>query len=236
MGSEVQAAPSFPHLTDEWEPTNENLWGRVLEVARGDAKRYQQGDRVINSPNRGRGYYPWPHPKGIAWAVKQYNGFGGKWRGRQKEATDLETPEGILIPLHMLPRYHAYAQTMGRLEQLYAGTATTKEGDDSHSQLLSMRSAGWARLNSRGPRGHHYWEITGSGIKAHLQGRWDLLRVHVSRHIAGDLSGREFAGWFDRNRVHEAKAPQGARQRLIEAVKVTTKEKAVLDRLQRLTD
>lgn len=77
----VKKKPSFPHLTDKYDPTDENLWQTVLEVASGKRLKYQRGDREINAPNGTRGYRNMPHnPKGIAWAVKQYNGFGGNWR------------------------------------------------------------------------------------------------------------------------------------------------------------
>jgi hypothetical protein len=71
-----------PNLTDEYEPTNPGLWEIVLQVTRGDRNEYSAGDRTIHSPNNGSGFHPWPHPKGTAWAIKQYKGFGGKWRLR----------------------------------------------------------------------------------------------------------------------------------------------------------
>jgi len=79
------AAPSVPYPTDQYQPTKPELWRDVLEVASGDRRELRIGDRIIHSPNDGRGYDNMPHhPNGIAWAVKQYNGFMGGWR---KEAT-----------------------------------------------------------------------------------------------------------------------------------------------------
>lgn len=74
----------MPHPVDERVPTNPSLWSTVLDVAQGKRKEYAIGGRTIHAPNNGRGFYPWPNPKGSAWAVKQYNGFGGNWRGRKE--------------------------------------------------------------------------------------------------------------------------------------------------------
>jgi hypothetical protein len=77
-------APSTPNPSDEWDPTNQHLWDQVLDVASGGLRQLTLGDRTINSPNNGKGYRNMPqNPKGIAWAVKQYNGFGGNWRSKQ---------------------------------------------------------------------------------------------------------------------------------------------------------
>jgi len=74
-------APSTPGASDEWAPNNANLWKQVLEVASGERNELAIGDRTIHAPNKGRGYRNMPHnPMGIAWAVKQYNGFNGGWQ------------------------------------------------------------------------------------------------------------------------------------------------------------
>lgn len=78
-------APSTPNPEDEWAPTNPTLWEKVLEVARGDKSQFSKGERTIHAPNNGRGFN-WPSPNGTAWAVKQYNGFGGAWK---KNASDV---------------------------------------------------------------------------------------------------------------------------------------------------
>lgn len=87
--SAARNAPSKPYLTDEWVPTDERLWTKVLMVARGQKREFTRvgpnGPRTIHAPHHGRGFRHWPNPKAIAWAVKQYNGFGGKWKGRDEE-------------------------------------------------------------------------------------------------------------------------------------------------------
>lgn len=72
----AKKAPSFPNLTDEYEPTNPTLWEKVKQVARGDKEDLTLGSRTITKPSG----YTWPSPPASAWAVKQYNGFGGGWR------------------------------------------------------------------------------------------------------------------------------------------------------------
>lgn len=94
----VKTKPSYPHLTDEYTPTDENLWKVVLEVAKGDRMDYTRAGRTIHSPNEGQGYRNMPHnPKGIAWAVKQYNGFGANWKPVKelKEASEDKIPGGL---------------------------------------------------------------------------------------------------------------------------------------------
>lgn len=84
-------APSKPHMTDEWEATDRRLWLRVLDVARGRKREMTRvgpkGPRTIHAPNKGRGFRHWPNPKAMAWAVKQYNGYGGQWEPRGKDKT-----------------------------------------------------------------------------------------------------------------------------------------------------
>ena len=77
----------------------------MLEVAGGRKQELRIGDRTIHSPNKGRGYRNMPqNPKGIAWAVKQYNGFGGNWRG-QKESSQLPKEKNMVRRL--VRRYKA---------------------------------------------------------------------------------------------------------------------------------
>lgn len=81
----VKTKPSYPNPVDEYRPTDENLWKIVLEVASGKRLEFRRGDRTIHSPNGTRGYRNMPNnPQGIAWAVKQYNGFGANWKNKNE--------------------------------------------------------------------------------------------------------------------------------------------------------
>jgi hypothetical protein len=86
----TQNAPSKPYLTDDRKPTDPRLWLRVLQVAKGRRRQMTRigpkGPRTIHAPHHGRGFRHWPNPKAVAWAVKQYNGYGGKWEGQGEEA------------------------------------------------------------------------------------------------------------------------------------------------------
>lgn len=79
-------APSKPGMVDKWDPTDRRLWLRVLQVAKGRKRQMTRvgpkGPRTIHAPNKGRGFRHWPNQKAVAWAVKQYNGFGGRWKGK----------------------------------------------------------------------------------------------------------------------------------------------------------
>lgn len=134
MLAERSAAPSKPHLTDEYEPTNKSLWEAVLNVARGQASQLTQGDRTINAPNNGKGFYPWPHPQGTAWAVKQYKGFGGNWRAKASAQLDFMA-QGAVIMTRTATREHK------RMEKLAKRRLVT-------SQVVEDR---------------HYWSITPKG-------------------------------------------------------------------------
>ncbi len=84
----VQNAPAKPYLTDTYNATDQNLWEKVLMVARGDL-RYMtrvgpKGPRTIHAPNHGLGYRHWPNMRAVAWAVKQYNGYGGRWKSKDE--------------------------------------------------------------------------------------------------------------------------------------------------------
>lgn len=94
-------APSKPYLTDKWEATDQRLWLRVLDVARGGKRQMTRtgpkGQRTIHAPNNGRGFRHWPNPKALAWAVKQYNGYGGKWRPKSEEQEAQKTSSHRLL-------------------------------------------------------------------------------------------------------------------------------------------
>lgn len=97
--SAAQNAPSKPYLTDDWVPTDERLWLRVLNVAKGRRRQMTRvgpnGPRTIHAPHHGRGFRHWPNPKAVAWAVKQYNGFGGRWKGRDEQEVKASTEDSV---------------------------------------------------------------------------------------------------------------------------------------------
>jgi 2'-5' RNA ligase len=94
----AQNAPSKPYLTDTHNATDPNLWEKVLMVARGDL-RYMtrvgpKGPRTIHAPNHGLGYRHWPNMRAVAWAVKQYNGYGGRWKSKDEGKEVTASAEG----------------------------------------------------------------------------------------------------------------------------------------------
>jgi hypothetical protein len=108
----VRTAPSEPYPTDEYRATDRRLWKACLDVASGERREFTESGRTIHSPNDGRGYRNMPaNPNGIAWAVKQYNGFGGAWKPHREALEHLaqlvimahggvvQTPTGKLEPL-----------------------------------------------------------------------------------------------------------------------------------------
>lgn len=131
----VRNAPSKPYFTDEYEPTDPELWARCLEVVNGERRWYTQSGRTINAPNDGRGYEHMPNPKGIAWAVKQYNGFGGGWKSRKEDVTNTAA---LRILAH-------------------GGVVVARPGE-----LEDLKRAGLARVAGEA-HGRVYWDVTVKG-------------------------------------------------------------------------
>jgi hypothetical protein len=143
MSDGKTAAPSFPNHKDTEEATNPNLWQAVMDVAQGKRSYLTIGKRTINAPNKGRGFYPWPHPNGTAWAVKQYKGFGGAWRPRQ-------------------------ASMLGRMAQ--GVVPVTRPTEAEHKRMLKLQEHGLVYAKTATNR--HYWDLTPKGqavAKALLQ-------------------------------------------------------------------
>lgn len=134
----VKRAPSEPYPTDEYGATDRHLWKACLDVASGDRREFTESGRTIHSPNDGRGFRNMPaNPNGIAWAVKQYNGFGGAWKPH-REALD-------------------------HLAQLYVmaqgGVVQTPQG-----QPHPLEKHGLVKLAGRGASGA-FWDITAKGAR-----------------------------------------------------------------------
>lgn len=204
----VKTKPSYPYPTDEHAATNENLWKRVLEVASGRLREFTQGDRTIHAPNDGRGFRKMPaNPNGIAWAVKQYNGFGGAWRNQKEEKVAAQSP---------------------LLRVLAAGGVAVSEG----GEFDALARAGFIQLSGeQGTR--RYWDITEQGRRVVQAGlKEDLLHkvrelkdLGRARQDAPALTDedkrtmREVAVWFRKHfRVDSVKTPKGHKRLKDEAM------------------
>jgi hypothetical protein len=196
----VKTAPSEPNLRDDSEATNPHLWDKCLEVANGDRREFTQSGRTIHAPNEGRGYEHMPNPYGIAWAVKQYNGFGGGWRGK-KEASGAHTHE-LCIMAH-------------------GGVVLAPKG-----QLDALKAQGLVKLAGQSQAGD-FWDITAAGmrvfragLKEELVRKVDDLQGRVKAYPADAPLSREdkgkvqeFAAWFRKTfRVDSAKTPKGQKK------------------------
>lgn len=210
----VKHAPSSPLPEDEWDPTNPGLWGRCIDLAKGDLKELRDGDRTIQSPNNGAGFRPWPHPNGTAWAVKQYNSMNGGWT-RKTAAWKVPLLEGFVVADEATALGGALASLPAR--------ELTKVGSDS--------------------RGNCVWEVTPTGrmlIAAELQrelSNWmaDILAVledpswpetfKTDLTAGSDMSleaGR-LQAWLNKSfRLHGTSTPKGgksAKEALLELEK-----------------
>lgn len=132
----VKRAPSESYLTDEYGATDRHLWKACLDVASGERRDFTESGRTIHAPNDGRGFRNMPaNPNGIAWAVKQYNGFGGAWKPDRKAIDHL-----------------------GQLQVMAnGGVVQTPKGG-----LAALARRGLVKLAGRGVSGD-YWDITEAG-------------------------------------------------------------------------
>lgn len=203
VGSEqktgLKTKPSYPNLTDEHVPTDAPLWEKCLEVVNGERREFTRGDRTIHSPNNGRGYLHMPNPKGIAWAVKQYKGFGGNWKGRKEAAV-----------LHPSLRVMALG-----------GVAVAGKGE-----LDGLQAQGLIKLAGQ-TETHAYWDITAAGLRVFRAGLKEEL-VHKVDDLQGRVKAypadaplsredrtkvQELAAWFRKTfRVDSAKTPKGQKK------------------------
>lgn len=202
----TQNAPSKPYLTDEWKPTDEPLWLKVLMVAKGRKREMTRvgpnGPRTIHAPNHGRGFRHWPNPKATAWAVKQYNGYGGRWKGRDEKETKAATSAG----------------SQQFLEQMRLGAiVTTFEGTPEHRTMLDLENRDHAQLvEASEARREFYWDITYEGLR-HVTAS---LGAEVTRRMETLLQGdydlaeaKKTAAWLEQTfRFKSPKTPRGQKQ------------------------
>lgn len=186
------AKPAKPYQTDEYGATNEHLWEKVLQVARGDRRQFSYGDRTIHAPNHGRGFRHWPSPKATAWAVKQYNGFNGGWKKK-----DLEQREaGLKL-----------------LQQAGLGILATKVATEEQTAAEELKKSGYVRL-ARVQGDWHYWTATWAGgrilrasLATELSRRMDQLFANFDAARAKDVGE-----WFENNfRINSPKTPKGGK-------------------------
>lgn len=209
----LKTKPSYPHPTDENKPTNEHLWQKVLDVASGDLREYTQGDRTIHAPNDGRGFLNMPsHPNGIAWAVKQYKGFGGAWKPIKEDKAASHV-----------------------LRVLAAGGVGVSEG----TELDALAAAGLVRVSGeQGTR--RYWDITAAGRKVVMAGLVDEVSRRMEKLLSAPTfdpgEAKALGVWILNNfRIDSPKTPSGGKavkermQRLVWVLKNRHSMSAVPD-------
>ncbi len=203
-----QNAPSKPYLTDEWKPTDEPLWLKVLMVAKGRKREMTRvgpnGPRTIHAPNHGRGFRHWPNPKATAWAVKQYNGYGGRWKGKDEEGKEVTTK--------------AATSQQNALEQMRLGAIlTTVEATPDHRQMLALEGRDLVQLvEASDERREYYWDITYEGMRHVTASLGDEVTRKMDGLLQGDYDveeAKKIAAWLnDTFRFKSPKTPRGQKQ------------------------
>lgn len=202
-----QNAPSKPYLTDEWKPTDEPLWLKVLMVAKGRKREMTRvgpnGPRTIHAPNHGHGFRHWPNPKATAWAVKQYNGYGGRWKGKDEDGQEVTTKA---------------AAQQNALEQMRLGAIlTTVEGTPEHRSMLALEDRDLVQLvEASDARREYYWDITYQGLRHVTASLGGELTRRMESLLQGDYDveeAKKLAVWLNDNfRFKSPKTPRGQKQ------------------------
>ena len=179
----MRKSPSEPYPTDEYEPTDADLWQKCLDVVNGELREFTAYGRTIHSPNDGRGYEHMPNPKGIAWAVKQYNGFGGGWKKREAHQTQLR----------ILANGGAVAARAGELDDL-GRRGLARVSGKAHGRVY------W-EVTAKGRR------VALAGIVSEL-----TMRMEALLQAFDPLKAKELGEWLDSNfRVSSPKTPKGGK-------------------------
>ncbi len=146
-------APSKPYLTDERVPTDPRLWIRVLNVAKGRKRQMTRvgpdGPRTIHAPHNGRGFRHWPNPKAVAWAVKQYNGYGGKWKGKD-EKTVTASDVGAAVYDHLVTLKSRMDEQTHTLSDVLDGRVSVGVEGASGKDIVRARQLGLFTCNVAG--------------------------------------------------------------------------------------
>lgn len=201
----VQNAPSKPYMTDEWKPSDEPLWLKVLMVAKGRKREMTRvgpnGPRTIHAPNHGRGFRHWPNPKAVAWAVKQYNGYGGRWKGRDEDGEEVTTK--------------AAGSQQSWLEQMRLGAIlTTTKASSDHQLMLDLERRDLVQLvEASDTRQEYYWDITYDGLRHVTASLGGELTRRMESLLQGDYDveeAKKTAAWLEQNfRFKSPKTPRG---------------------------
>ena len=205
----AQNAPDKPYLTDEYKAVDKNLWDMVMQVAKGE-RRYltrggPNGERTINAPNNGQGFHKWPSQKAVAWAIKQYKGFGGQWKGDdEKQAADVHTE----AMRHYQRRVLDFMRT--------GSLITTATGTDDHSWMLDLQDQHLVN-QVHVADGNHVCDITAEGVRVFVAGLEHDLTQKMD-HLLGTepysaADAKKVGEWFEANfRFKSPKTPNGQKE------------------------
>ena len=82
-------------------PTNEKLWGEILDLARGKRKSpVCKGKECASPVNEGKGFTTYPSAYANGWALAQYKRLGGKWRKKASTTGLIQVGENWSGPIY----------------------------------------------------------------------------------------------------------------------------------------
>jgi hypothetical protein len=62
------------------EATNQKLWDKMIQMAKGELKSVTEGGKTVNAPNEGKGFNKYPSAYANGWALAKYKELGGGWK------------------------------------------------------------------------------------------------------------------------------------------------------------
>lgn len=128
------------------EPTNPKLWGKVIDLARGDSdKELCVGDECISPVRGGEGFQKYPSAYANGWASAQYKRLGGGWR-KKAGVSSLSALQILLAALrgahwahltsHWQVKGESYYGDHQLMERIYG--SLTDEIDTLAEKIVSM--------------------------------------------------------------------------------------------------
>lgn len=204
----------------ENEPTNPELWSKVVSLTKGEIKSLTHNGETVKGPNNGTGFQKYPTAYANGWASKVYGDLGGGWKKKEKKAhLTFKKTYKTAAGKHTLPKlpyaydaldpwiseetlkFHHDKHHKGYVDGLNAAEealAKAKAGNDFHTirQINEDIAFHWG--------GHYlhtvYWECLGADVqasdnlKAEIDdafGSWDTFREQF-QSTAASVQG---SGW-----------------------------------------
>lgn len=176
----------IPLPQDNHLPANEWLWEQCLDLARGKRRVLRYQDKEIHAPHNGRGWRHWPAPRGTAWAVKQYNNLGGRWKKKDEKKASTIVIAGLGDTLE-----HAMTELLSN----FSLEKTEKVGkwfQDNFRIQTPKTPRGMKDLKDKADK-LRWWMVAGpssyasnpAAVETSVRDTWNEIRPHIEELVTG---------------------------------------------------